>query len=134
MIMFCEWVRPSSLSTNMELEIVGTTVFWRDRVFLSWDKDGMSIPKDIIPKSISSTYGGFVLAEGDLEYLLSLESSASHERRWRKGWVSREGLVVCKNNLPLSCCNSCNGLGPCSTSRLVTGIHVSFLFYIFSKS
>ena len=96
MIMFCEWVRSSSLSTNMEIEIVGTTVFWRDRVLFSWDKDGMSLPKDIIPKSISSTYGGFVLAEGVLEYLLSLESSASHERRWRKGWVSREGLVVCK--------------------------------------
>ena len=39
-----------------------------------------------------------------------------------------------KNNLPLSRCNSCNGIGPYSPIGLVTGIHISFLFQIFSQS
>ena len=50
---------------------------------------------------------------------------------WNKEWIN-SGTT--QKNLPLSRCNSCNGLGPCSSNGLVTGIHFSFLFYIFSKS
>ena len=53
---------------------------WRDRGLSSWYKDGMSLPKDILPKSSSSTSGSFVLAEGVIEHLLALEAATSRER------------------------------------------------------
>ena len=54
---------------------------WRAVGSPIWDKYGMSLPKEIIPKSISSMSGSFVLGEGVLDNLLALKAASIHERR-----------------------------------------------------
>ena len=66
MIVFCQWVGSSSLSTKRERVIVVHTVVRRARGLSSWYKDGMILSKEILPKISSSMSGVFVLAEGVL--------------------------------------------------------------------
>ena len=44
----------------------------------SWDKDGMSLPKYIIPKISSSRSGSFFLSERVLEHILLPEEGSIH--------------------------------------------------------
>ena len=73
-------------------------VVQRSRISLSWDKSGMNLPKEIIPKCSSPMFVSFVRAEGFLEHILELEADARHEICWRTWQVSREWLVLLKLN------------------------------------
>ena len=54
----------------------------------------MSLPKENIPKSSSYMSGSFVLSEGFLDHIIVMEAASGHERRWRKGRMSRNWLRV----------------------------------------
>ena len=69
------------LSKNRQRERVGPSVVQRAGYLLIWDRGCMSLPKEILPKRISSAPGSLVLAEGFLEHFLEIDPWIFH--RWR---------------------------------------------------
>ena len=68
----------SSISTKRDRDRVGLVVVWIAGGSSSWDKDGMSLPKYIIPKISSSRSGSFFLSERVLEHILVPEEGSIH--------------------------------------------------------
>ena len=68
------------------------TLLQRNGASSSSDRNCISLPKEILPRRISSAYGILVLYEGLLEHLPVLEAAGSHDIPWQTGWVSREWL------------------------------------------
>ena len=59
-----------------------------------WDKDGLSLPKKILPKSSSSISGSFVLVKSVIEHLIVLEAADIYKIPWQTWRVSREWLIL----------------------------------------